>query len=271
MAGPSGPAISRTVPGVTVFVAVCSALIGLMVGSFLNVVIHRVPAGESVVKPRSRCPGCGTQLAERDNIPVISWLLLRGRCRTCGMRISARYPLVELLTGVTFGVVGAKFGADWALPAFLLFAASLIALSAIDLEHFRLPNKILLVTVYAGVPLLALSAIADDRWHEFGQGVLGGVSALAFLLAVHLVSPRGMGMGDVKLAGVLGLFLGFLSIGRVFLGLFLGFVLGSVIGVLLIATGLRTRKDHIPFGPFLAGGAMLCVFVGGPILEWYRG
>ena len=254
----------------TAFVAACSALIGLMVGSFLNVVIHRVPAGESVVRPRSRCPGCGTQLAERDNIPVISWLLLRGRCRTCGMPISIRYPLVELLTGVLFGVVGAKFGADWALPAYLLFTASLIALSFIDLEHYRLPNKILLVTLYAGVPLLLLAAAASHRWHEFGQAVLGGVSALALLLAVHLVSPRGMGMGDVKLAGVLGLFLGFLSIGRVFLGLFLGFSLGAVIGVLLIATGLRTRKQHIPFGPFLAGGALLCVLIGGPILDWYR-
>ena len=254
----------------TAFVAVCSALIGLMVGSFLNVVIHRVPAGESVVSPRSRCPGCGTQLAERDNIPVVSWLLLKGRCRTCGMEISMRYPLIELLTAVVFALVGARFGADWALPAFLLFAASLIALSAIDLEHYRLPNAILLVTLYAGVPLLLLAAIAAHRWHEFGQGVLGGIAALALLMAIHLVSPRGMGMGDVKLAGVLGLFLGFLSIGRVFLGLFLGFLLGSVIGIVLIATGVRTRKQHIPFGPFLAGGALLSVLVGAQMLGWYR-
>lgn len=255
----------------TAFVAGCSALIGLMVGSFLNVVIHRVPAGESVVRPRSRCPGCGTQLAERDNIPLVSWLVLRGRCRTCAMPISIRYPLVELFTGVLFGIVGARFGADWRLPAYLLFAASLIALSAIDLEHFRLPNAILLVTLYAGFPMLLLAAVADDRWHDLGQGVLGAVVGFSLLLVVHLLSPRGMGMGDVKLAGVLGLFLGFLSIGRVFLGLFLGFVLGSVIGIVLIATRLRTRKDHIPFGPYLAAGAMLSVLVGGRILEWYRG
>ena len=255
----------------TAFVAIASGVIGLMVGSFLNVVIHRVPIGESVVRPRSRCPGCGTQLAERDNIPVISWLLLRGRCRTCGMRISTRYPLIEFLTGLLFAAVGARFGADWALPAFLLFSASLIALSAIDLEHFRLPNRILIATTVAGLPLLLLAAVADDRWHDLRDGLIGGLAGLGLLLAIHLVSPRGMGMGDVKLAGVLGLFLGFLSIGRVFLGLFLGFVLGAVIGVLLIATGIRTRKDHVPFGPFLAAGAMLSVFVGGPILDWYQG
>lgn len=255
----------------TAFVAIACGVIGLMVGSFLNVVIHRVPIGQSVVKPRSRCPGCGAQLAERDNVPVISWLLLRGRCRTCGMRISARYPLVELLTGVIFAAVGARLGADWSLPAFLLFAGSLIALSAIDLEHFRLPNRILIATVWAGLPLLLLAALADDRWGDLRDGLLGGVLGLGLLLAIHLVSPRGMGMGDVKLAGVLGLFLGFLSIGRVFLGLFLGFVLGAVIGVLLIATGIRTRKDHVPFGPFLACGAMLSVLVGGPILDWYQG
>src|SRR4051812_9438472 len=240
-----------------------------MVGSFLNVVIHRVPAGESVVRPRSRCPGCGTQLAERDNIPVISWLVLRGRCRTCQMRISPRYPLVELLTGVVFGLVGLHFGADWALPAFLVFAGSLIALSAIDLEHYRLPNRILLATTYMGLPLLFAAAGLEHEWHAARDAVVGGIVGLALLLAVHLVSPRGMGMGDVKLAGVLGLFLGYLSIGHVFVGLFLGFVLGAVLGVLLIATGVRSRKDHIPFGPFLAAGALLCVFIGQSILDWY--
>ena len=255
----------------TTFVVVVCALVGLMIGSFLNVVIHRVPAGESVVRPRSRCPGCGTQLAERDNIPVVSWLLLRGRCRTCGMRISPRYLLVELLTGIVFGLVGAHFGVDWALPAYLLFAASLIALSAIDLETFRLPNKILLATLYGGIPLLVLASATDHRWHDFGQAILGAGVAFGLLLIVHLVSPRGMGMGDVKLCFVLGLFLGYLSIGRVFVGLFLGFVLGSVIGIALLATGIRSRKDHIPFGPFLAAGAMLSVLVGGSILDWYRG
>jgi leader peptidase (prepilin peptidase) / N-methyltransferase len=255
---------------VTAFVAVVCGVLGLMVGSFLNVVIHRVPIGESIVRPRSRCPGCGSQLADRDNIPVISWLLLRGRCRTCGMAISPRYPLVELGTGVLFAVMGIRFGADWALPAYLVFAASMIALAAIDLEHFRVPNRILLATLYLGVPLLALAAAVDDRWDDFGQGVLGGIVGLAMLLAIHLVSPKGMGMGDVKLAGVLGLFLGFLSFGRVFLGLFLGFLLGAVIGILLIATGIRSRRQHIPFAPFLAGGAVLAVLVGGPILDWYR-
>src|SRR5207253_4468030 len=130
-AGPSGPAVSRTVPPMTAFVAAVGALIGLMIGSFLNVVIHRVPAGESVIRPRSRCPGCGTQLAERDNIPVVSWLLLRGRCRTCGAAISIRYPLVELGTAVLFGGAGLRFGLDWALPAYLVFFAALVAVTFI--------------------------------------------------------------------------------------------------------------------------------------------
>src|SRR4051812_46407840 len=127
----------------TVLVAAGCGLLGLLVGSFLNVVIHRVPRKESVVRPRSRCPGCGTTLAERDNIPVLSWLLLRGRCRTCGEPISARYPLIELLTAVVFAAVGARFGADWAVPAYLVLAAGLVAVSAIDLEHFLVPNRIL--------------------------------------------------------------------------------------------------------------------------------
>lgn len=250
-------------------VAAGCAVLGLLVGSFLNVVIHRVPRRESVIRPRSRCPGCDTQLAERDNIPVLSWLLLRGRCRTCEMKISPRYPLVELLTGVVFAAVGARFGADWALPAFLLLAAVLLAISVIDLEHFIVPNRILLVAFAAGPPLLLVAAAADGQWSDVTGAVVGAATAFVLLLVINLVNPRGMGMGDVKLAGLLGLFLGFIDVGHVFLGLFLGFLLGAVGGVVLIATGLRSRRDHIPFAPFLAGGALIAVLLGQPILDWY--
>ncbi|MCU1483480.1 MAG: prepilin signal peptidase PulO-like peptidase [Actinomycetia bacterium] len=255
----------------TVLVAAGCGLLGLLVGSFLNVVIHRVPRHESVVRPRSRCPGCGTTLAERDNIPVVSWLLLRGRCRTCDAPISARYPAVELLTGAAFAAVGARFGADWSVPAYLVLVAALIAVSAVDLELFLVPNRILLATLALGIPLLVLAAAVDDRWHDLGTAAVGGAIGFGVLLVINLVTPRGMGMGDVKLAGVLGAWLGFLDLGHVFLGLFLGFLLGSVGGILLLATGLRTRKDHIPFAPFLAAGAVVAILVGSPLLDWYGG
>jgi leader peptidase (prepilin peptidase)/N-methyltransferase len=255
----------------TVLVAAGCGLLGLLVGSFLNVVIHRVPRHESVVRPRSRCPECGTTLAERDNVPVVSWLLLKGRCRTCDAPISARYPAVELLTAVAFAAVGLRFGADWAVPAYLVLVAALVAVSAVDLELFLVPNRILLATLAVGVPLLVLAAALDHRWDDLGRALAGAAIGFGILLAINLVTPRGMGMGDVKLAGVLGAWLGFLDIGLVFLGLFLGFLLGAVGGIALLATGVRTRKDHIPFAPFLAAGAVLAILVGSPLLDWYGG
>lgn len=248
-----------------------AGFLGLLVGSFLNVVIHRVPRRESVVRPRSRCPGCGNQLAERDNVPVLSWLLLGGRCRHCGMRISARYPLIEIGTGLLFAAVGARFGADWALPAFLVFVASLLAVSIIDLEHLIVPNRIVAATLAVCLPLLAVAAAVDDDWRSFGTALVGGVGMALFLFVMNLVNPRWMGMGDVKLALVLGLHLGWVDGGHVFLGLFLGFLAGSVGGIGLIATGVRSRRDVIPFAPFLAVGALAVVLVGRPILEWYAG
>ena len=253
----------------TALVAAGAGLFGLLVGSFLNVVIHRVPLRESVVHPRSRCPGCGNQLAERDNIPVVSWLLLRGRCRHCGEPISGRYPLVELLTGVLFASVGARFGADWAVPAFLAFTACLLAVAFIDLEHFIVPNKVLLATVAVGVPLLAVAAAADG-WSHARDAAIAALVGFGLLLIVNLVYPAGMGMGDVKLAGLEGLFLGFLGIGHLLLGLFLGFLLGAVGGIALIASGIRTRKDHIPFAPFLAAGAFIALLAGEVLLDVYR-
>lgn len=253
----------------TLAVAALAGLFGLMVGSFLNVVIHRVPLKQSVVSPRSRCPGCGTQLAERDNVPVVSWLLLRGRCRTCSMPISPRYPLVEALTGALFAGVGLRFGADWAVPAFVVFTACLLAVAFIDLEHFIVPNKVLLATLAVGGPLIVLAAAAEG-WHHLRDALVAAAVGFTLLLIVNLVYPAGMGMGDVKLAGLEGLFLGYLGIGHLLLGLFLGFLLGSVGGVALIASGLRTRKDHIPFAPFLAAGAYLALLAGEVLLDFYR-
>jgi leader peptidase (prepilin peptidase)/N-methyltransferase len=253
----------------TAFIAISCAVLGLAVGSFLNVVIVRVPKKESVVSPRSRCPGCGTTLANRDNIPVVSWLLLRGRCRTCAEPIAARYPLVELGTAAAFAATAVRFGADAALPAFLLFVAALIAISAIDLELYIVPNRIIYPTLFAGIPLLLVAAAVDGDWASVRQAAIGGAIGFGAFLVIHLISPRGMGFGDVRLAGVIGMFVGWISVGHVLLGLFLAFLLASVLGVGLILVGLRGRKDHLPFGPFLALGAFLAVLFGDPLLRAY--
>jgi leader peptidase (prepilin peptidase)/N-methyltransferase len=244
---------------------------GLILGSFLNVVIHRVPRRESVVRPRSHCPGCGTPIRERDNVPVISWLLLRGRCRTCREPISARYPLVELGTGALFVTAAVRFGADWALPAYLLFFAALLAVSLIDLEHYIVPNRIVYPTLFVAVPLLTVAALVDGEWRSLATALGGALVAGTTLLVIHLISPRGMGFGDVRLAVILGLFLGWIDLAHVALGLFLGFLLGAVGGVALIALRLKKRGDRVPFAPFLALGALVAVLAGNPILDWYIG
>ncbi|HSH60783.1 MAG TPA: prepilin peptidase, partial [Acidimicrobiales bacterium] len=201
-----------------------SGVVGLMVGSFLNVVVHRVPRQESVVAPRSRCPACGTQLSARDNLPVLSWLLLHGRCRSCGVAISPRYPLIEFLTGALFAVTAVRLGADWALPAFLVVVAGLIAISAVDLERFIVPNRILYPTLFLAAPLLVLAGALGDDWSSVRTAAIGGALAWGLLLVIHLISPKGMGFGDVRLAGLIGMTLGWLSVGHVLVGLFLGFL-----------------------------------------------
>jgi leader peptidase (prepilin peptidase) / N-methyltransferase len=209
---------------VTAFVSVVAGMYGLVVGSFLNVVIWRVPRKESIVKPRSHCPSCDTQLSALDNIPLVSWMVLRGRCRHCGNRISMRYPLVELLTGVLFAAVGARFSHSWALPAFLVFTGALIAISVIDLEHFIIPNRIVYPLGFTSVFLLAFAALVENEWSMFGRSLLGALAAFTFFFVLHLVAPGGMGFGDVRLSFVLGLFLGWLGWPEVLGGLFAGFL-----------------------------------------------
>jgi leader peptidase (prepilin peptidase) / N-methyltransferase len=252
--------------GVTVGVSV---VFGLVIGSFLNVVIHRVPAGLSIVRPPSRCPSCEQPIAPRDNVPVLSWLLLRARCRHCHAPISARYPAVEGATAVLFGLIAWRIGASWELPAFLVLTAGLVALSVIDLDTFRLPRQIIYVTGAAGTALLVVAAFADDDWTSLRDALIGAAIAFGVLLVIHLISPRGMGFGDVRLAGLIGLYLGWMEPREIAVGLFFAFLLASLIGVGLIALGLRSRKDRIPFGPFLAAGALLAVLVGPWVLDVY--
>lgn len=246
-------------------------LLGLIVGSFLNVVIYRVPRGESVVRPRSRCPGCGHELAWYENIPVASWLALRARCSSCGAPISARYPLVELLTAVLFAALAWHFGTDLALPAFLYLTAVGVALGAIDVDTKRLPDVLTLPSYLVGGVLLLLPAVADHSWASYLRAWLGAVALLGFYFLLVLLYPRGMGLGDVKLAGVLGLYLGWLGWGVLVVGGFLGFLLGGVLGVAMMVVGRAGRKSKIPFGPFMLVGALLAIFIGQPVAGWYLG
>lgn len=256
----------------TAFVVVLCGALGLVIGSFLNVVIWRVPRKESVAHPPSHCPQCGTAIAPRDNIPVVSWIVLRGRCRACRGRIPVRYPVVELCTGVLFAVVAAHFAGSWALPAYLLLSAGLIALSVIDLEHYLLPNRIVYPLGFASVPLLALASWLEGDWGAFLRAIIAACLAFAVFFVIHIISPRGMGFGDVRLSFVLGLYLGWLGWGYLAGGLFAAFLYGAVIGIgFLIVGGSEARKRPIPFGPFLAAGAMTFVLFGGPVLDWYAG
>lgn len=250
-------------------VVIACAVLGLLVGSFANVVIHRVPRGASVVTPGSACPGCGTAIAPRDNVPVLSWLLLRGRCRHCARPISVRYPLVEAAMAGAFAVVGARIGVDWALPAYLLFTWTLVVVAVIDAATRRIPNRLTYPLTPALGVLLVVAALLDGTPGVALRALAGGVAACAAFLALALASPRGMGMGDVKLAAFIGLGLGYLGWGHLALGLFGAFLLGGVAGLALIATRLRSRSDHIPFGPYLAVAALVAVVAGRPLLDAY--
>jgi len=254
----------------TIPVAGSVAVFGLLIGSFLNVVIHRVPAGESIVSPGSRCPRCGVGLRARDNVPVVSWLLLRRRCRSCAEPISARYPAVELLTALVFGLTTARFGRDPVLSAFLLLGGALIALAAIDLELRILPKRIVWPVFGSGLVLLSVAAFVDQELGNVLTALGGAAAAFAVFFVIHFISPRGMGFGDVRLAALIGLFLGWLGWGHVALGLFGGFLLGSIAGVAALMAG-RSRKSALPFGPFMAAGALLTVWLGDPVLHWYLG
>jgi len=255
----------------SVFLILWCSVLGLLIGSFLNVVVWRVPRGESVVSPPSACPGCGHAIRPRDNVPVLSWLLLRGRCRDCGATISSRYPLVELATAGLFGLTAWRLGPTWELPAYLYLAAIAVALTMIDIDVRRLPNAIVLPSYVVAAVLLLLPAVATGEWHAYLRALLGAAVLFAGFFALAFAYPAGMGFGDVKLAGVLGLYLGWLGWGELAVGAFLGFLLGGVWGVALLVARRAGRKSAIPFGPFMLGGALLAVFVGGAVSQAYVG
>ena len=241
--------------------AVVIGVLGAAIGSFLNVVVHRLPRGESLVSPRSRCPSCGVELGARDNVPLLSWLALRGRCRRCGASISPRYPLIELLTALVFAAIALVKGVDAELFLELPFAAMLIAVGAIDLEHRIVPNRIV---VPAAVYALLVGALV--RTGDLPELAIAGAAAFGALLLAALAHPAGMGMGDVKLAGVMGLFLG----RAVVPALFVAFLAGTIVGLVLIAReGRAGRKRGVPFAPFLALGGLVGILVGDDLVELY--
>ncbi len=257
---------------------------GALIGSFLNVVVYRVPARRSVVSPPSACGACGHAIRAYDNIPVISWLVLRGKCRDCGARISPRYPLVELATAVTFGIVAWVFlpalvsaasavaltAAILQLVAYLYLAAISIALALIDLDTRRLPNVLVLPAYVVGAVLLTAVAALTGEWGQLLTAGLGLIiwGGLYFVLAVAW--PGGMGFGDVKLAGALGLFLGFLGWPTLGVGIVAGFLAGGIFGIALMLAG-RGRKAAIAFGPWMLLGAWVGILGGPAILRGYLG
>jgi leader peptidase (prepilin peptidase) / N-methyltransferase len=241
---------------------VVAGLFGAVIGSFLNVVAHRVPRGESLLSPGSHCPACDAPVRPYDNVPVVSWLVLRGRCRNCGTRISPRYPLVELATAVAFAAVVAARGFDDDLVLELPFVAALIALAAIDLDLKLLPNKIVYPLAVYGV----IATVLVDR-DDLLENLIAGAGAFGFLLAAVVAYPRGMGMGDVKLAGAMGLYLGL----SVIPALLVAFLSGSLVGVAILAReGSAGRKKAVPFGIFLALGGIVGVLAGPELIDLYE-
>ena len=249
--------------------ALLCALIGLLIGSFLNVVIHRVPRGESVVSPPSACPNCKTAIRPRDNVPVVGWLLLRGKCRDCSHPISVRYPLVEAATAALFAVMALRFELDPVLPAYLYLAAVGLALALIDLDCKRLPDVLTLPSYPVAVVLLGAAAFFGSDSGSLLRALLGGLAMFAVYFALCFAYPAGMGFGDVKLAGVLGLYTAWLGWGAWAVGLFLGFFLGGIFGIALIAFKKGGRKTAVPFGPFMLLGALLAVLAGPELAQGY--
>ncbi|MCW2994369.1 MAG: prepilin peptidase [Conexibacter sp.] len=240
-----------------------AALFGLLIGSFLNVVAWRLPRGESLVKPRSKCPGCGEQLRAYDNIPLFSWLLLRGRCRGCGEKISARYPVVEAVTaGLYVLVVALKWGDVLQVTLGLVLVTFLVPIAVIDLDLKIIPDKL---TAPAAVLAIALGAVLEPSY--LPEQLAAGAGALIFFLLPSLIHKKGMGMGDVKLVAVLGLYLGRAVAPAIFIALIVGVVAGAAI---IAMKGMSEgRRTQVPFGPFLAIGALIAFFVGDDLVSSY--
>lgn len=265
-----------------ILLAICVVgVFGLLIGSFLNVVVYRVPNGMSIVAPPSACPECSSQIRPYDNVPVVSWLVLRGRCRDCGSTISARYPLVEIGTAIAFALVilwiamttdpagASPLGVALTTLAFLYLAAISIALALIDIDTHKLPNKIVLPSYGVAILLLTGAALAVGAVSSLGTALIGMCALGLLYLVLALAWPGGMGFGDVKLAGLLGLYLGYLGWPQLIVGAFAGFILGGLFGLILLITRRASRTAGIPYGPWMLAGAWVGIVFGGPIAAAY--
>lgn len=255
----------------TAVLATVVGIVGLAVGSFLSKVVCRAPHNKLPIRARSRCLSCATELARRDDIPVLSWIVLRARCRTCRARISFRYPVLELATATVFAATAVRLGFTYPLPAYLSLGAGLIALSAIDLEHKLLPNRVVYPTGYAVGLLLFLAALAEAEPRRIVWALIGGIGSFGLFFLLHFLSPGGMAFGDVRLSFVLGMAVGWLGLALVPLFLFASFLASALIGLVYAVTSGKGLKAAIPFGPFLALGAEVAVLVGRPLVDAYLG
>lgn len=255
----------------TAFWAVMAGLLGAAFGSFGNVIVHRVPRGQSLSRPPSSCPSCGTRIRSIDNIPIVSYVLLRGRCRNCGAKISPRYAVVEAVATALAVASVLRFDAAERAAFAALGSIVLLILAAIDLEHRRLPNVIVLPATAAAALWVVLRAAFEGEWGMAAEAFLCGAAAFGLLFLIAVAS-RGMGFGDVKLAGFIGLVTGSFGWRVTVLAVFASFFLGGFAAVALLITGKKGRKAAIPFGPALAAGAVLAIFAGeGPVRTWLGG
>jgi leader peptidase (prepilin peptidase)/N-methyltransferase len=253
-----------------VYYSIVVTLFGLVVGSFDNVAIYRIPEEKSLWAPRSFCPNCGNTIAWYDNIPVLSYFILRRRCRHCGEPISWRYPLVELLSGLLFLAVFAKVGYQWTaeLLPYLFMVTVLIIVAAIDLQRQIIPNKIMYPAIPLALAAMGIVALVRGDYHIITDSLIGAVVIAAPWALFAMIFPKGFGMGDAKLAAFTGAILGWRS---ELVGFFIGIALGAVVGGLLMVIGKKGRKSRIPFGPFLALGALAALFWGQAIWDAYIG
>ena len=253
---------------------VVAAFLGLLIGSFLTVVVWRLPRRENLSHPASHCPSCDHPIRPYDNVPVLSWLALRRRCRDCKAPISARYPAVELATGALFLIIAWRIGWHLSLVGYLFFTATGVALALIDYDVKRLPDALTFPTYVVAIAALAADSAHSGHWHPFVRAVEGMVALFLFYLATRVLGTAvlgktAMGLGDVKLSGILGLLLAWLSWGALFVGAFAGFVVGAVGGITLIASGRGKLATRIPYGPYMLLGALIGILWGGPLAHWY--
>jgi leader peptidase (prepilin peptidase)/N-methyltransferase len=239
---------------------------GLVVGSFMTVAVARMPRGESVVRPRSRCPACKTEILARDNVPVLSWLLLRGRCRACGVRISAEYPLTELATAALVVAAAARYPSVWRGIMVALLMSMMPAIAIIDIRHRIIPNRLMYPALVA-FPVYVVVGWALGGPLDPARAAVGLLAYGGGLLVVAMLS-RGMGVGDVKLAAVIGVVFGAIGLGSVGVAAAAAIVFGGLGGLVALALG-RGRKSAIPFGPSLAAGAVIAAFWGPRLADWY--